>query len=194
MLVFYIVVSFIYGTIFSSFITLVGYRVPLKISIVKPNSHCFTCKKKLGLLDLIPVLSYIFSGGKCRNCGIKYGSLHVWMELAVGILFAVGTYLYIDNYFKMLLVMVIVLCVNALYVSLTEHGFLLKGFLYTFLIAVSLFIYLSDLLILSVIFFVVNNVLFYLYNKEDSNKIKNLIIIDFILFMLVLLLKLSLQF
>lgn len=33
-----------------------------------PSSHCTHCKHKLGLLENIPVLSYVFQGGKCKHC------------------------------------------------------------------------------------------------------------------------------
>ena len=58
---------FIYGIVFGSFFNVVGLRVPKKESIVSPPSHCTTCDRKLGVLDLVPVFSYIFLKGKCQK-------------------------------------------------------------------------------------------------------------------------------
>ena len=56
------------GVCVGSFLNVVIYRVPLGMSLAKPDSHCPQCKYKLKWSDNIPVLSYIFLGGKCRNC------------------------------------------------------------------------------------------------------------------------------
>ncbi|AFS77801.1 prepilin-like proteins leader peptide-processing enzyme, type 4 [Gottschalkia acidurici 9a] len=59
----------IIGLMIGSFLNVCIYRIPRKESIVFPSSHCFSCKNKLRLIDLFPVLSYIFLRGKCRYCG-----------------------------------------------------------------------------------------------------------------------------
>ena len=57
---------FIIGTLFGSFFTLAVYRIPLGKDITHERSFCPNCNHKLQFLDLIPILSYIFLGGKCR--------------------------------------------------------------------------------------------------------------------------------
>lgn len=44
-------------------------------------SQCDSCKRKLHLLDKIPLLSYIVLRGRCRNCHTKISSLHFIAEL-----------------------------------------------------------------------------------------------------------------
>lgn len=44
-------------------------------------SHCDVCGHVLGVRDLVPVFSYLLSGGKCRYCGAKLSARHVWGEL-----------------------------------------------------------------------------------------------------------------
>lgn len=61
----------ILGLLVGSFLNVCIYRIPLKESIVKGSSHCFGCSQKIKPYDLIPVFSYIFLGGKCRNCKSK---------------------------------------------------------------------------------------------------------------------------
>lgn len=79
---------FIFGLVFGSFFNVVGLRVPMKKSIVSPSSHCTTCQRQLQALDLVPVLSYVLLGGKCRGCGQKISWIYPFMELVTGVLFA----------------------------------------------------------------------------------------------------------
>ena len=88
-----IALFFIYGIVFGSFFNVVGLRVPKKESIVSPPSHCTTCDRKLGVLDLVPVFSYIFLKGKCRGCGSKISPIYPFMEFVTGVLFALSFYM-----------------------------------------------------------------------------------------------------
>ncbi len=62
--------------------------MPKGESIVTPPSHCDRCNRRLTAIDLVPVFSYVFLGGKCRTCGAKIGFFYPLMELLTGILFA----------------------------------------------------------------------------------------------------------
>jgi len=57
------------GLIFGSFMNVVIYRVPRKESIAWPGSHCPGCGAEIGVLDNIPLLSFLILRGKCRHCG-----------------------------------------------------------------------------------------------------------------------------
>ena len=59
---------FLLGAIMGSFFNVIIYRLPNKISIVKPPSHCPGCGEKIHWKDNIPILSYLILNGKCRNC------------------------------------------------------------------------------------------------------------------------------
>lgn len=84
----YTIFLFLLGLVFGSFYNVVGLRVPQKESIVQPPSHCTKCQRQLTALDLVPVLSYVFLGGKCRSCGNKIAWIYPVMELLTGLLFA----------------------------------------------------------------------------------------------------------
>lgn len=86
--IYYTTVFFLFGTIFGSFFNVVGSRLPNNESIVNPPSHCTNCNHRLGVLELIPILSFLFQGGKCKNCKQKISWFHPLYELATGILFA----------------------------------------------------------------------------------------------------------
>lgn len=88
----YLIMFFILGTIFGSFYTVVGYRLCKNESIVLPRSHCTNCNHKLSPIELIPILSYIFQKGKCKNCKQKISIFYPLIELFTGILFAISFY------------------------------------------------------------------------------------------------------
>lgn len=85
-----ILLFFIIGTIFGSFYNVVGYRVPKNESLLYPSSHCPKCNHKLGPLELIPILSFVFLGGKCKKCKSKISWFYPIFELLSGILFALS--------------------------------------------------------------------------------------------------------
>ena len=80
-------VIFIIGTLFGSFFTLAVYRIPLRKNITHEHSFCPNCNHKLSFLDLIPILSYIFLGGKCRYCKQKIRPRYLLLEILSGIAF-----------------------------------------------------------------------------------------------------------
>lgn len=81
------VAIFLTGTVFGSFFTLAVYRIPKGENIVYGRSHCTSCNHKLSFLDLIPVWSYIFLGGKCRYCGEKIRIRYLLLEIFSGSVF-----------------------------------------------------------------------------------------------------------
>lgn len=81
------IIFFIYGLIFGSFYNVVIYRLPLDISIRKGRSICPNCNTTLKVLDLFPVLSFIFLGGKCRYCKAEISLRYPIIEIITGVLF-----------------------------------------------------------------------------------------------------------
>ncbi len=81
------ILIFSIGTLFGSFFTLAVYRIPLKKDITHERSFCPNCNHRLEFLDLIPLLSYIFLGGKCRYCKQKIRPRYFLLELTSGIVF-----------------------------------------------------------------------------------------------------------
>ena len=88
--VFNVIFMFIIGTIFGSFYNVVGYRLPKGESIILPSSHCPNCQKKLSVVELIPILSYIILKGKCKNCKQKISPFYTVFETLTGVLFALS--------------------------------------------------------------------------------------------------------
>ena len=77
-------IMFVFGAIFGSFLNVVIYRVPLRMSIIVPRSHCFSCKTPIRLKDNIPILGYLLLRGKCRNCGVSYSPRYLLVEFLTG--------------------------------------------------------------------------------------------------------------
>ena len=70
-----------------SFLNCVIYRLEKEESFLKGRSYCPRCKHKLGLLDLIPVLSFMWLRGRCRYCHEKISVQYPLVEIATGLLF-----------------------------------------------------------------------------------------------------------
>ncbi len=83
----YITIIFIFGLIIGSFLNVVGFRLPNNMSIINPPSHCPKCNNKIKWYDLIPVLSFIILGGKCRKCKFNISIIYPIFELVTGVLF-----------------------------------------------------------------------------------------------------------
>ncbi|MCX7834621.1 MAG: prepilin peptidase [bacterium] len=72
----------IFGLILGSFANVLIWRVPRKLSIIKPKSHCPKCNHLLKWYENIPILSYLFLKGKCSNCHTSISFRYPMVELA----------------------------------------------------------------------------------------------------------------
>jgi leader peptidase (prepilin peptidase)/N-methyltransferase len=77
----------LFGLTIGSFLNVVIYRLPLGQSITFPPSHCPQCEQRLRWYELIPVISYMLQGGKCRSCRIAIPIRYPLVELLTGILY-----------------------------------------------------------------------------------------------------------
>jgi len=89
--VFYVFAA-LFGLIVGSFLNVVAYRVPTGQSIVRPGSHCPTCKTPIRWFDNIPVVSWIVLRGRCRSCEAKISPRYAAVEAFTGITFALAVY------------------------------------------------------------------------------------------------------
>jgi leader peptidase (prepilin peptidase)/N-methyltransferase len=80
-------IVFVIGILTGSFLNICISRIPQKESIALHPSHCAACGRELTAADLIPVLSYMFLGGKCRYCKAPISVQYPFTELLSGILF-----------------------------------------------------------------------------------------------------------
>ena len=69
------------GLCVGSFLNVVIYRLPKGMSLATPPSHCTRCNYRLRWFDNVPVLSYLFLGGKCRKCRAPISFRYTAVEL-----------------------------------------------------------------------------------------------------------------
>ena len=77
----------LFGLAVGSFLNLNIDRVPRGMSIISPPSQCDVCARRLGLLHLVPILSYLWLRGKCRYCGARISLRSPVVELLTAALF-----------------------------------------------------------------------------------------------------------
>lgn len=84
-----VILPFIFtlGLMVGSFLNVCIYRMPRDKSIVLPRSFCPNCGKTIAWFDNIPLISYIFLGGKCRNCKTSISYRYFLIELLTGLFF-----------------------------------------------------------------------------------------------------------
>jgi leader peptidase (prepilin peptidase) / N-methyltransferase len=80
---------FVMGGIIGSFLNVVVYRLPAGISIVSPGSHCPACKKPIRWFDNMPVLGWLWLGGRCRDCHAAISPRYPLVEAGTAVLFLV---------------------------------------------------------------------------------------------------------
>lgn len=83
-----LVLSFILGTVFGSFINCTAGRIVAGESWLKGRSKCDSCGHVLEARDLVPIWSWVFLKGKCRYCGTRVSARYMLTELGLGLAFA----------------------------------------------------------------------------------------------------------
>ena len=56
-----------------------------RLSLWWPRSHCPLCLHPLGLLQLLPVLSFLRQGGRCHFCKGAIAPRYLWVEILSGV-------------------------------------------------------------------------------------------------------------
>jgi leader peptidase (prepilin peptidase)/N-methyltransferase len=87
------VVIVLAGLAIGSFLNVCIYRIPRKVSVISPSSHCPACKNPIRPADNIPLLSFLILRGRCRSCGARIGWRYPVVELA-------SAFLFLSCYFK----------------------------------------------------------------------------------------------
>ena len=84
------------GLLWGSFANVCIYRWapseehPEGRSVVKPGSHCSACKRPIRWYDNVPLLSYLWLRGRCRDCGATFSARYLLVEALTGALFGVA--------------------------------------------------------------------------------------------------------
>lgn len=101
------IMIFILGSCLGSFFACIGYRIPNKISTIKPGSFCPNCKKPLKWYMNIPLFSYIFLRGKCAYCKKKINITYFIIELFTGLMYLLS-YIYFSLSLEFFIMIIII--------------------------------------------------------------------------------------
>ncbi|WP_338465866.1 prepilin peptidase [Novosphingobium sp. ZN18A2] len=72
----------ILGALMGSFIGAALVRMPQGASVVFGRSRCDSCGKVLAPVELVPIVSFVLSRGKCRACGASIDRWQTGAEVA----------------------------------------------------------------------------------------------------------------
>lgn len=117
---FLILIRWIIGLCFGSFLNVVIDRLPEKRTLVKGRSVCEFCGHPLSARDLIPIVSWIMLKGRCRYCGEKISFRYCAAEFLGGVA-AVTAYLIYKNIFQQCFAFLTILILIAIAFIDGEH-------------------------------------------------------------------------
>ncbi len=77
---------FVLGLVLGSFLNVLIYRLPRDRSIAWPPSACPSCQARIRPWDNVPVLSWLWLGGRCRDCRAPISWRYPAVELSAALL------------------------------------------------------------------------------------------------------------
>ncbi len=131
----YLTLFFALGSIMGSFYHVLATRLSKGLSIITPASHCEKCNHKLKWYELIPIVSYIIQGGKCRECNEKLPLSYLMMEICSGLLFAVCYHVF-GFTFELLIALIFVSSLIIVIISDIEYMIILDEILIFAILAI----------------------------------------------------------
>lgn len=88
---FYLILSFIIGSAVGSFLNVLMDRI-ISGGTILGRSYCDHCKSPLSPFDLVPIISFIGLGAKCRYCKKRISWQYPIVEAICAFLFALAFY------------------------------------------------------------------------------------------------------
>jgi leader peptidase (prepilin peptidase)/N-methyltransferase len=84
---FWALVFFVFGTMVGSFLNVCIHRMPRGESVVSPPSHCPHCHYSIPWYLNLPLLTWLYLRGRCRNCGAPIAARYFLVEFLTGVAF-----------------------------------------------------------------------------------------------------------
>jgi leader peptidase (prepilin peptidase)/N-methyltransferase len=82
---FWLLAAALVGLVVGSYLNVVIYRLPRDLSTVTPASRCPACGAPIRAIDNLPLLSWLWLRGRCRDCGASIGVRYPLVELATAV-------------------------------------------------------------------------------------------------------------
>ena len=92
--IYILVMAFIFGAVFASFLGCMGWRITKGESVLKGRSHCDYCGYVLAWRDLIPIVSFVLGKGRCAYCKKALSKVLLYGEISLALLFVLVTLRY----------------------------------------------------------------------------------------------------
>ncbi|HMB04483.1 MAG TPA: prepilin peptidase, partial [Isosphaeraceae bacterium] len=85
-----IVLAFLFGlgAAVGSFLNVCIYRIPARMSLLRPPSRCPRCASAIAPRDNVPILGWLALRGRCRSCRLPISVRYPLVEALAGVLFA----------------------------------------------------------------------------------------------------------
>jgi leader peptidase (prepilin peptidase)/N-methyltransferase len=132
---------FLLGAVIGSFLNVLALRFNSGLTLLG-RSQCSSCGKKLGALELVPVLSFFLLKGRCRSCKARVSWQYPLVEIWTGLVFAT-----IFNFQFSILQNILLLAVFSLYIAITvydvRHQIIPDGLVYLSVLLAALFRFIS---------------------------------------------------
>ena len=80
-------IIFVLGASIGSFLNVVVYRLPAKLSVLWPPSRCPQCLHQLRLSENVPVFGWLWLRGRCKHCRSPISARYPIVEAAAGLMF-----------------------------------------------------------------------------------------------------------
>lgn len=84
----WLIPAFLLGACIGSFLNVVIYRLPLGLSVNDPKrSFCPACKQPIPMWLNLPLVSWLYLRGKCKDCGAPIAVRYFAVELLTAVVF-----------------------------------------------------------------------------------------------------------
>lgn len=91
--IFIIVFGFLWGSVLASFFGSLTFRlITDKKLLLRKRSFCPECKHDLSAIDLVPIVSFVVTKGRCRYCRKKIPTRYLSGELVCGLMWSICAY------------------------------------------------------------------------------------------------------
>ena len=108
---------FILGAALGSFANVCIRRIPAGISVVSPRSRCTSCETPIRAYHNIPLLSWLFLGGRCARCEERISAEYPLVELLCAVL---AVFLYREFGISLELLFYLALCIGLVVITLID--------------------------------------------------------------------------